>query len=93
MIARIQKRIKRIGAGSRTGSSFRERYEALERRREQILDRLNRLADEARSHPGHGRARTLLNDKFRRATVVQRIAILQAAEWLIDVLESLTLMT
>jgi len=93
VIARIQKRIKRRGAGPRTGSSFRERYEALERRREQILDRLNCLADEARNHPGHGRARTLLNDKFRRATVVQRIAILQAAEWLIDVLESLTLMT
>jgi hypothetical protein len=93
VIARIQKRIKRLGVGPRTGTSFRDRYEAVERRREQILDRLNRLADEARSHPGHRRARTLLNDKFRKATVVQRIAILQAAEWLVDVLETLTLMT
>jgi hypothetical protein len=93
VIASIQKRIKRRGIGPRTGSSFRDRYEALERRREQILNRLNRLADEARSHPGHGRARTLLNDKFRKATIVQRVAILQAAEWLIDVLETLTVMT
>jgi hypothetical protein len=93
MIARIKKRITRRGMGLALGASFRDRYEALERRREQLLARLSGLADEAHGHPGHKRARTLLNDKFRKASVVQRIAVLQAAEWLVDVLESLTLIT
>jgi hypothetical protein len=90
MIKRVKSRIRRGAAGVR--SSFRDRYEVLERRRLELLDRHKRLNDEAREHPGHRRALTLLNERFRGAKVVQRVAILQAAEWLINVLETLTLM-
>ena len=44
----------------------------------------------ARAHPAYRRVSTLLNQTFRKASVAQRLATLQAAEWLIDVLENLT---
>ena len=70
--------------------SFRERFENLEARREALLARLKAVGDSARQHPGHGRALSLLNASFRRASVAQRVAVLQAAEWLIEVLERMT---
>jgi hypothetical protein len=91
MIERIKKRLKRRFAAPETPSSFRGRYEAAERRRLQMLDRLNGLPEPARKHPGYRRALTLLNETFRNARIAQRTAILQSAEWLIDVLETLTL--
>ena len=92
MIDRIKK-LKRRVSSSNAASSFRDRYEAAERRRKQMLDRLNDLPEPARSHPGYRRALTLLNESFRSGRIAQRMAILQAAEWLIDVIETLTLMT
>lgn len=92
MIVRIKKRFQRARAALVGNASFRDRYELVESRRIALIERLNRLNDQARAHPGHRRALTLLNDKFRKAKVAQRVAILQAAEWLIDVLETLTLM-
>jgi hypothetical protein len=71
--------------------SFRQRFEDLEARREALLARLSSLGDEAKRHPGYRRALTLLNASFRRASVAQRVAILQAAEWLIQVLERMML--
>jgi hypothetical protein len=91
MIERIKKRLKRRVAASKVASNFRDRYEAAERRRLQMLDRLKNLPEPARSHPGYRRALTLLNESFRKARIAQRVAILQAAEWLIDVIETLTL--
>ena len=41
-------------------------------------------------HPAYRRASTLLNQTFRKVSVAQRMATLQAAEWLIEVLENLT---
>jgi len=49
-----------------------------------------RLNERARAHPAYRRVSTLLNQTFRKASVAQRLATLQAAEWLIDVLENLT---
>ena len=89
MIARIKKRLKH--RSTTTGLSFRDRYEEAERRRQQMLDRLNNLPEPARSHPGYRRALTLLNESFRKARVAQRTAIRQSAEWLIDVIETLTI--
>ena len=86
-----KKRLKRRVAASETAASFRDRYEAAERRRLQMLDRLNSLPEPACKHPGYRRALTLLNESFRKARIAQRAAILQAAEWLIDVIETLTL--
>ena len=54
------------------------------------MQRLAGLNEKARAHPGYRRASTLLNQTFRKASVAQRLATLQAAEWLIDVLENLT---
>ena len=72
--------------------SFRQRFENLEAKREALLARLSVIGDDAKQHPGHRRALTLLNASFRRASVAQRVAVLQAAEWLIQVLERMTFM-
>jgi hypothetical protein len=73
--------------------SFRARYDALEQRREDLIRRLGDLGDQARANPAHARARKLLNETFRGATLVQRTAILEAAAWLIALLDrSMTLL-
>jgi hypothetical protein len=72
--------------------SFRTRYDDLERRRDELMARLAALGERAASHPGHGRARTLLNTTFRKASLVQRAAVLEAADWLIRVLDRATTM-
>ena len=71
--------------------SFRQRYQDIEARRTALLERLTLLNGRAQSHPAYGRVLTLLNRTFRKAKVAQRVAMLQSAEWLTSVLESLTL--
>ena len=73
--------------------AFRERYDEIEARRAALIERLTLLGDTARRHPAYKRALTLLNTTFRRARLAQRLAILQAAAWLIDVLEKLISLT
>jgi hypothetical protein len=75
-------------ASSRLG--FRERYDQLEAHRAALVARLTALGETGQRHPGYKRALKLLNDTFRKAKLAQRLAILQAASWLIDVLEKLT---
>ena len=70
-------------------ASFRERYATLEKRRSELVDRLTALDAKAQAHPGYKRALKLLNDTFRREKLPQRLAVLQAAAWLIAVLEKL----
>jgi hypothetical protein len=41
-------------------------------------------------HPGYKRALTLLNKTFRKEKLSQRLVVLQAASWLIAVLEKLS---
>ena len=64
--------------------TFRQRYDELERQRRDLIARLQR-ADSR--HPSTRKAMTLLNRTFRSASVIQRAAILQAADWLITVIE------
>ena len=71
--------------------TFRARYDALEQRRAELLERLEGLGERARRNPGYARARTLLNTTFRKAKLVQRAAILQAADWLIAVVDRTTM--
>lgn len=74
-------------------ASFRSRYDALEQRRDELIARLATFSEKAGPHPAHGRARMLLNATFRKASLVQRAAILEAADWLITVLDrSITLL-
>jgi len=83
---------KRINQFSPAHGTFRQRYDDLEARREALVARLRRLGDTAQLHPGYKRALKLLNDTFRKSKLAQRLAVLQAAAWLIDVLEQLTTM-
>jgi hypothetical protein len=67
--------------------NFRQRYDDIEKRRDALLARLNRLSAVTEAHPGHKRALKLLNETFRKAKLAQRLAVLNAAAWLIEVLE------
>ena len=74
----------------RKRQSFRQRYDELELRRAELSDRLHTLSEAARSHPGYKRALKLLNDIYRKEKLAGRLAVLQAAAWLIDILEKLS---
>jgi sporulation-control protein spo0M len=70
--------------------NFRQRYDALELRRDALMERLTALAaisEKARTNPACGRARTLLNQTFRKSSLAQRAAVLEAADWLIALLD------
>jgi hypothetical protein len=74
-------------------ASFRVRYDALEQRREELIARLGELGEKAQANPAHARARKLLNETFRGASLVQRAAVLEAAAWMITLLDrSMTLL-
>jgi hypothetical protein len=70
-------------------ANFRQRYDDLESRRAVLVERLTGLGDATRKQAGYRHALKLLNDTFRKASLAQRLAVLQAAAWLIDVLEKL----
>ena len=74
-------------------AGFRKRYDEIEAHRAVLVARLASLGEAGQRHPGYKRAFTLLNITFRRSKLAQRLAILQAAAWLIDVLEKLTAIT
>jgi hypothetical protein len=67
--------------------SFSKRFEDLEQKRTALLARLAAFGERAPAHPSHKRALTLLNASFRKASLVQRVAIVEAAAWLIDLIE------
>jgi len=77
----------RANGSACTRRTFRQRYDELEVQRDALVVRLRRLGGTAQEHPGYKRALTLLNDTFRKSKLAQRLAVLQAAAWLIDVLE------
>ena len=70
--------------------SFRQRYDELEARRVELIARLTTLSENARAHPAYKRSLKLLNQTFRHGRLAQRLSVLQAATWLIDLLEKLT---
>ncbi len=70
--------------------NFRHRYDELESKRAELVARLALISGGSQRHPGYKRALTLLNDTFRKSKLAQRLAVLQAASWLIDILEQLT---
>jgi hypothetical protein len=65
----------------------RRRYEGAEKRRIALLEHLRHFDERARAHPSYKCALTLLNQRFRHAPIAQRIAILKAVQWLIDLIE------
>ena len=65
------------------------RHDRLEARREALLLRLEKLDEVAKSSRGYRSTLTLLNSKYRKATLAARLGILQAAAFMIEVLEML----
>jgi hypothetical protein len=90
MVRRLRRLVTAREKTAADKASFKQRYEEAEQRRVAILQRLEGLNGAARAHPAYRRALTLVNQTFRKASVAQRLATLQAAEWLINVLENLT---
>jgi hypothetical protein len=74
----------------RRSPDFRGRYDDLERRRSELIERLARLDHLPQAADSCRRARTMLNATYRKATLVQRAAVLQAATWLVDVAEMMS---
>jgi hypothetical protein len=75
------------GKSKPRSATFRARYDDLEKRRDELMARLVLLAQNIAPHPALGRARTLLNSTFRKSSLVQRAAVLQAADWLITMID------
>jgi hypothetical protein len=78
---------RQTGKAKPRAATFRARYDDLEKRRDELLARLAMLAQNTSPHPALGRARTLLNTSFRKASLVQRAAVLEAADWLITIID------
>ena len=64
-------------------------YADLEARREQLLKRLEQLPPKQRSSRGYASARALLGTSYMRANLTARMAVLQTAQFMINVLEML----
>lgn len=65
--------------------------EVMELERSALLDRLQNLDPRAKARPGYRTALSLLNSKFRKASIGARLAVLQSAAFMIEVLEKLPL--
>ena len=80
----------KLTTGSRPATaprrSFRRQYDDLEARRAELCERLRTLGHKAEEHPAYKGALKLLNNIYKLA---QRLAVLQSAAWLIDILEKL----
>ena len=83
----------KLTTGSRPAAaprrSFRQRYDDLEARRAELCERLRTLGHKAEEHPAYKGALKLLNNIYRKEKLTQRLAVLQSANWLIDILEKL----
>ena len=75
--------VPRLASGKKAKLSL----DRLESDREALLRRLNHLHGGAKLLPGYRSALTLLNSRFRRANLATRLALLQAAQFMVEVLE------
>ena len=73
----------RLGSAKRVKLSL----DRLESDREALLRRLSHLNSGAKLLPGYRSALILLNSRFRRANLGTRLALLQAAQFMVEVLE------
>ena len=87
--AKPSKRHRAAGAGPRRSAGGRARHRDLEQRREAMLARLAGLQKRGGHLPAYGSALTLLNARFRAATLPTRYEILNAVEFMIRVLQEI----
>ena len=84
----------KLTTGSRSATAprrnFRQQYDDLEARRAELCERLHALGHKAEEHPAYKGALKLLNNIYRKEKLTQRLAVLQSAAWLIDILEKLS---
>ena len=64
-------------------------YANLEARRATLLKRLESLPPKLRANRGYASARALLGSSYLRANLTARLAVLQTAQFMINVLEML----
>ena len=85
----LRKRQKPRPEASRSASSKKTKrsLDRLELDREALLRRLSHLSSGAKLLPGYRSALILLNSRFRRANLATRLALLQAAQFMVEVLE------
>lgn len=69
--------------------SRRATYERLEARRMSLLATLSSMDDRVRSYPAYKTALTLLNRRFRAATLPGRVEVLEAAEFTLRILQDM----
>lgn len=62
----------------------------MEQDRNKLLRRLQNLDPRVKEKPGYRTALSLLNSKFRKASLGARVAVLQSAAFMIEVLEKLS---
>lgn len=90
MPRRLIRFIQRAKAPKPARKTFHHRYTAMETRRTELATRLAALGEDAKKYPAYKTALALLNKTFRKERLAQRASTLQAASWLIDVLERMT---
>ena len=61
----------------------------LEAKRDLLLKRLERLSEKAKAQRGYSSARSLLGTTYRRTNLAARLAVLETAQFMINVLEML----
>jgi hypothetical protein len=85
----VRKRSKPRLAAAKPARATRAKrsLDQLEADREALLRRLSHLNSGAKRLPGYRTARVLLNAQFRRANLATRLALLQAAQFMVEVLE------
>ena len=64
-------------------------HDELEARRRVLLERLERLDPRAKAATGYASVRRLLGTTYRRANLAARVAVLEAAQFMLGVLEML----
>lgn len=83
------RRLRRNRSGAASPRAPILRHDRLEAHRESLLLRLERLDGVAKDSRGYRSTLTLLNSKYRKATLAARFGILEAAAFMIEVLEML----
>lgn len=63
-------------------------YARLERRRQSLQQRLERVRPVAKASAAYRTAHTLLGRKYLQASLTARVAVLQAAEFMVRLLET-----
>lgn len=82
-------RTKKARARAASSRALSATHDALEARRQALLQRLENLDEVAKSSRGYRSTMTLLNAKYRKASLTARVGILQSAGFMVHVLEML----